>query len=216
MANFQSSGTLAICSSRHRTLLGALLALAAFCAFAALGSGSAPAQTGFLACVKSKNPGKGLLRLSNTGRCRGNERGILINQSGPRGPAGTPGGPQGPPGIQGPPGAPGAPGAPGTPGTPGTPGAPGVSGYTTVPATSDPQSDTEEITNASCGIGKTVLGGGYVIDTAAAADAGKVFATASSPLNSNTWQVHAQVVAGATLAGTWTVTAVATCATVAP
>ena len=113
MANFQSSGTLAICSSRHRTLLGALLALAAFCAFAALGSGSAPAQTGFLACVKSKNPGKGLLRLSNTGRCRGNERGILINQSGPRGPAGTPGGPQGPPGIQGPPGAPGAPGAPG-------------------------------------------------------------------------------------------------------
>ena len=94
MANFQFSGTLAICSSRHRTLLGALLALAAFCAFAALGSGSAPAQTGFLACVKLKNPGKGLLRLSNTGRCRGNERGILINQSGPRGPAGTPGGPQ--------------------------------------------------------------------------------------------------------------------------
>jgi hypothetical protein len=55
-----------------------------------------------------------------------------------------------------------------------------------------------------------------VIDTTAAADAGKVFATASSPLNSSTWQVHAQVVAGATLAGTWTVTAVATCATVAP
>ena len=45
-----------------------------------------------------------------------------------------------------------------------------------------------------------MLGGGYVIDTAAAADAGKVFATASFPLNSSTWQVHAQVVAGATLA----------------
>ena len=130
MANFQFSGTLAICSSRHRTLLGALLALAAFCAFAALGSGSAPAQTGFLACVKSKNPGKGLLRLSNTGRCRGNERGILINQSGPRGPAGTPGGPQGPPGIQGPcpPGARRARG-PWNPGNPGNPGSSGVSGY---------------------------------------------------------------------------------------
>jgi hypothetical protein len=198
--------------NRTKVQLAILIALGTLLGVLAFGGGTAPAQTGFLACVKTKKPGKGLLRLSSSGTCRGNERGILVNQTGPQGPAGTPGGPQGPQGIQGPPGVPGAPGAPGSPGTPGSP---GVSGYAiSVPATSPAQAGAGFTQDVSCGT-KTVLGGGFEIDTANAADDGKVFATSSFPLNSSTWEVHAQVVAGAILSGTWTVTAVATCANVA-
>jgi len=72
--------------------------------------------------------------------------------------------------------------------------------------------------DASCGT-ETVLGGGYQIGTSDAADAGKFVATLSFPLNANTWRVRADLVPGATApnpAGTWTLTAWATCATVAP
>jgi Collagen triple helix repeat (20 copies) len=197
--------------------LAAALGLIALCIVGAVGVGSAPAQTGFLACVKTKKPGKGLLRLSSTGTCRGNERGILVNQTGPRGPAGTPGGPQGPPGIQGPVGPPGTPGAPGAPGAAGAPGAPGVSGYIPIPSTSAPQSDSSELQTATCPTGKTVLGGGYSISTTDPGDAGKVVAVASSPSGTSAWQVQAQVVPGApALTSTWLVTANAICATVAP
>ena len=87
--------------NRRIVKLGTLIALGSVCAALAIGGGTAPAQTGFLACAKVKKPNKGLLRMSTTGTCRGNERGVLINQTGPQGPPGTPGGPQGPQGIQG-------------------------------------------------------------------------------------------------------------------
>jgi hypothetical protein len=183
--------------------LATLIALVSVCAAVALGGGTAPAQTGYLVCVKLKPPGKGLLRLPNTGSCRANERGIFLNQTGPQGPAGTPGGPpgpQGPQGIQGP---------------IGPQGIPGISDYETASATSEPQSDDNETQDVSCG-SKTVLGGGYVMGTAEDDDANKVVATSSFPLDANTWEVHAEVIGPGGLVGTWTVTAYATCATVAP
>ena len=186
--------------------LATLIALGSICGAVALGAGTAPAQTGYLVCVKLKSPGKGLLRLPSRGSCRANERGIFLNQTGPQGPAGTPGGPAGPQGIQGP---------IGPQGIPGTNGSPGVSGYVTASATSVPQSDGNETQVVSCG-SKTVLGGGYVMGTAESGDANKVVATSSFPLNANTWEVHAEVVGPGGLLGTWTVTAYATCATVAP
>jgi hypothetical protein len=146
--------------NRRKVLLPTLLALGILCAFVALSSGTAPAQTGFLACVQLKKPNKGLLRVPLSGSCRGQERGILINQTGPQGPAGTPGGPagpqgpqgiqgpigpQGPPGtgaqgpqgiqgIQGPKGDPGIQGIQGPKGDPGTPGAPCPNQTTITPA----------------------------------------------------------------------------------
>jgi hypothetical protein len=181
--------------------LATLIAVGSVCGALALGAGTAPAQTGYLVCVKSKPPRKGQLRLPSKGSCRANERGIFLNQTGPQGPAGTPGGPPGPQGIQGP---------------MGPQGIPGVSGYVTASATSLPQSDGSETQDVSCGT-KTVLGGGYVIGTADGGDANKVVATSSFPLNASTWEVHAEVIPpGSTgLVGTWTVTAYATCATVA-
>lgn len=189
----------------RKVLLPALFALG-ICAFAALSSGTAPAQTGFLACIQLKKPDKGLLRVPLSGSCRGKERGILINQAGPQGPPGTPGGPQGPPGIQGP------------MGNPGTPGTPGISNYSvSTPSTSAAQSDSSETQDVTCGGGGSVLGGGYQIATIDSGDAGKVVAIQSFPLSSTTWRVVAQVVPGtAPLVGTWTVTAIATCATVSP
>jgi Collagen triple helix repeat (20 copies) len=207
--------------------LATLIALGSVCGAVALGGGTAPAQTGYLVCVKSKPPGKGLLRLPSKGSCRGSERGIFLNQAGPQGPAGTPGGPAGPQGIQGPmgpqgiqgpmgpQGIPGTNGTNGTNGINGTDGSPGVSGYVTASATSLPQSDDSETQDVTCG-SKTVLGGGYVIGTADGGDANKVVATSSFPLDANTWEVHAEVIGPGGLLGTWTVTAYATCATVAP
>src|SRR3954469_10646015 len=185
-------------ASPRMVKLVTLIALGGVVGAVTLGGSSAPAQTGFLVCVKSKKPGKGALRLPSGGSCRGNERGIFLNQTGPRGPQGV----QGPIGPQG---------------IPGTNGSPGVSGYTTASATSVPQSDGTETQNVSCGT-KTVLGGGYVIATSAPTDSNKVFATSSFPVNASTWQVKAEVVDGSTLTPleTWTVTAWATCATVAP
>jgi hypothetical protein len=182
---------------RQKGKAAILFALGLFCLIAVLQAGPAPAQTGFLACVKLKKPNKGLIRVPLSGGCRSSERGILINQTGPQGPAGAPGGPvgpQGPQGIQGPMGV-------------------GVSGYATaVPVTSPVKSatDTSDTETATCPAGTKVLGGGYSI---AAADPGGVVATASFPSGTGTWQVNAQVVAGFTLTGTWTVTAYATCAT---
>ncbi len=95
---------------RPRIQLATLFGLAALLAALSLGSGSALAQTGFLACVKLNKPNKGLIRVPLSGSCRAKERGVLINQTGPPGPPGTPGGPQGPQGIQGPTGPPGTPG----------------------------------------------------------------------------------------------------------
>jgi hypothetical protein len=194
-------------TNRRKTQLATLLALSAFCLFAVLQIGSAPAQTGgLLVCVKSKKPGKGLIRLPGSGSCRGDERGVFLNQTGPQGPPGTPGGPPGPTGP------------PGPPGSPGSPGSPGVSGYTRVSASSVvPLVSSSATQDVTCGT-KTVLGGGYVIDTSDPADSDKVFATTSFPLNANTWEVHAEFVDGTALtpAATWTLTAWATCATVSP
>jgi hypothetical protein len=195
--------------------LATLIALGSVCGAVALGGGTAPAQTGYLVCVKLKAPGKGLLRLPSKGSCRANERGIFLNQAGPQGPAGTPGGPPGPQGPQGIQGPMGPQGIPGTNGTNGTNGSPGVSGYVTASATSVPQSDRSETQDVTCG-SKTVLGGGYVMGTAEGGDANKVVATSSFPLDANTWEVHAEVIGPGGLDGTWTVTAYATCATVGP
>jgi hypothetical protein len=189
--------------NRWKLQAAALVVLGALCVLGVYLTGLAPAQSGgVLVCVKQKKPGKGLMRLPTSGSCRGNERGVFLNQTGPQGPAGTPGGPQGQPGL------------------PGTPGAPGVSGYVTASNPSLPllTSVGTATQDASCGT-KTVLGGGYQIATSDAADTGKFVATTSFPLNANTWRVRADVVPGATPpnpAGTWTLTAWATCATVAP
>lgn len=215
---------------RRRIQVATFGGLAALLAALSLWTGSAPAQTGFLACVKLNKPNKGLIRVALSGSCRVKERGILINQTGPQGPPGTPGGPQGPEGpqgIQGPIGPPGPPGTPGTPGTngtngtngaPGAPGAPGVSGYTTAtPITSGPQSDASDTETATCPTGKRVLGGGFAINTSDPADSDKVFATSSFPSGPGTWQVRAAVAPrAAPLVGTWTLTAYATCATALP
>jgi hypothetical protein len=194
-------------TNRRKTQLATLLALSAFCVFAVLQIGTAPAQTGgVLVCVKSKKPGKGLIRLPGKGSCRGDERGVFLNQTGPQGPPGTPGGPPGPQGAQG---------QQGQQGAPGLPGSPGVSGYTLASAGSLPQTDASETQDVSCGT-KRVLGGGYDIGTSDPADSNKVIATRSFPLNATTWEVHAEVVFGATInpLGTWSVAAWATCATV--
>jgi hypothetical protein len=192
-------------TDRRKTQLAAVLALSAFCVFAVLQIGTAPAQTGgLLVCVKSKKPGKGLIRLPGSGSCRGDERGVFLNQTGPQGAPGTPGGPPGPTGP------------PGPPGSPGSPGSPGVSGYTraSAPLVPVPLTSASATQDVTCG-SKAVLGGGYVIGTSDPADSNKVIATTSFPLNANTWEVHAEVVFGATLSalGTWTLTAWATCAT---
>ena len=247
---------------RPRIQLATLFGLAALLGALSLGSGSALAQTGFLACVKLNKPNKGLIRVPLSGSCRAKERGVLINQTGPAGPPGTPGGPQGPQGIQGPTGPPGTPGTgpsgpsgptgpsgpagpsgptgltgatgptgptgvtgatgptgpSGPSGPSGAPGAPGVSGYTTAtPSTSTDQSDGSDTETATCPTGKTVLGGGFAINTSDPGDSNKVFATSSFPFGSGTWVVHAEVASGATpLVGTWTLTALATCATALP
>jgi hypothetical protein len=177
-----------------------LVVLGSLCVLGVYLTSRAPAQSGgILVCVKQKKPGKGLMRLPSSGSCRGNERGVFLNQTGPQGPAGTPGGPPGPPG---------------------SPGGPGVSGYTTASSLALPllTSVGTATQDASCGT-KTVLGGGYQIVTSDAADTGKFVATSSFPLDANTWRVRADFVPGATapnLVGTWTLTAWATCATVAP
>jgi hypothetical protein len=186
----------------RKVRLAIALVLGACCAFAALEIPVAPAQTGILACVKSKKPGKGLVRIPGRGSCRRNERGIFLNQTGPQGPPGPAGGPQGPQGIQGP---------------IGPQGPPGVSGYTTTSSNNTgPHSGGSATQDVTCPGAKTVLGGGYVIATSSPADANKVFATSSFPLDTNTWRVHAELAEGSTLTptATWTLTAHATCATV--
>ena len=198
-----------------------LAAAAALCLFAIVGHVTASAQSGFLACVKAKKPNKGLVRIPGGGSCRGNERGVLINETGPQGPAGTPGGPQGPPGIQGPIGEQGPPGPPGPQGTigpQGIPGPAGPTGYEVETASSAAQTDGSETLEVSCdvGDGKSVLGGGFGITTSVGSESNKVFGTASFPLDSDTWRASAEVTAGATVTGTWTLSAWATCATASP
>ncbi|SRR6266511_2465289 len=118
---------------RGKLLFGALIALAALCATVIVGSDTAPAQTNTLLCVKQNKPRKGSVRIPANGLCHGNERGLLLNATGPQGPPGTPGGPQGPPGpqgiqgIQGPPGPVGPEGPRGPEGPQGPQGDPGVS-----------------------------------------------------------------------------------------
>jgi hypothetical protein len=88
-------------------LLIALCALAVVCLIVIASSGTAQSQQGqgTLICVKQNKPRKGSVRIPLNGLCHGNERGMLLNASGPQGP-------------QGPQGVPGAPGTPGTPGAP--------------------------------------------------------------------------------------------------
>ena len=216
--------------NRLKVLSPALLALGILCAFAALSSGTAPAQTGFLACIQLKKPNKGLVRVPLSGSCGGKERGILINQTGPQGPPGTPGGPQGPQGIQGPigpqgiqgiqgiqgsPGSPGGQGIQGIQGIQGPPGPAGVSGFTSTSATANlAETDLSATENVDCPVGKTVIGGGFSIGTTAGGDSNKVFGTSSFRLDGDTWQVHAEVVAGQAMTDAWALTAYATCASV--
>jgi len=89
-----------------------------------------------------------------------------------------------------------------------------VSGYSPASSTSPTQAATDlAVTQpTTCPTGKSVLGGGYVIGTTAA-DSNKVIATQSFPSSPSVWQVHAEVVAGATMTGSWTLTTYANCAT---
>jgi hypothetical protein len=182
---------------RWKALLASLSALTALCLFVLIGIDTAPAQTNTLLCVKLNKPRKGSVRIPANQLCRGNERGLLLNASGP----------QGPQGLQGIPGSPGAPGAPG-----------GLSGHEleTVPATLQMTDLSSGNVDVNCDTGKRVLGGGLEIVPADIGDANDIYVTASFPLDVDTWRVRAAVVPGASLAGTWTVNAWATCATASP
>ena len=84
----------------------------------------------------------------------------------------------------------------------------------TTPATSAAQSDNSQTQDVTCPAGKSVLGGGYQIARTDPSD--KVVATESYPVSSTTWRVTAELIAstpGPGPTGTWTVTAIATCAT---
>jgi hypothetical protein len=176
---------------RGTALLGALAVLGALCVTVVVGIESAPAQTSTLICVKQKKPRKGSVRIPSNGLCHGNERGLLLNATGPQGPPGTPGGPPGPPG---PPGASGP-----------------LSGYERVNSAPgvQPPGTPSATQPVDCPMGKKVLGGGFTIAQDTAAD--QIIATESRALDDDTWQVGARAVG--TPAGGWTLTAYATCAT---
>jgi hypothetical protein len=94
---------------RHgKILLAALCALGVICLIVIASSGTAQSQQGALVCVKLNKPRKGSVRIPANGLCHGNERGLLLNATGPQGPRG----PQGPQGLQGLQGSQGPPGAP--------------------------------------------------------------------------------------------------------
>ena len=135
--------------------------------------------------------------------------------TGATGPAGATGatGPTGPTGPAGPAGATGATGANGPAGPP------GVSGLVRVTATSVVDSATTKSATATCGAGLRALGGGGVATFVAGAGAPADLAivrsepTVDGSGNPNGWIVTANETDA--IAGTWSVTAVALCATVA-
>jgi hypothetical protein len=133
----------------------------------------------------------GNLRLVDKSSCTSNETAISWNQTGPAGPqgdAGPPGtpGPQGTPGTQGPPGPQGPQGSPGSQGPQGSPGPAGpagVSGYEIINTHGNlPMNGTASVV-ATCSSGKRVLGGGYVVPSAADT------APLSRPEGDNAWRV---------------------------
>jgi hypothetical protein len=139
------------------------------------------------------------------------------------GPAGAtgPAGPAGPTGATGSPGAQGPAGPAGPPGPTGATGAtgpPGVSGLVRFTATSAVDSTTTKSATASCGAGQRVLGGGGVANFVAGAGNPEDLAlvrsepTVDGGGNPTGWIVTANETDG--IAGTWSVTAVALCATV--
>ena len=130
----------------------------------------------------------GNLRLVDKSSCTGNETAISWSQSGPAGPQGETGpqGPAGPQGVAGPLGTPGpqcTPGPQGPQGAPAPSGPAGISGYEIINTVGTlPLNGTVELV-ATCPSGKRVLGGGYVVPSAADT------APLSRPDGDNAWRV---------------------------
>lgn len=124
-----------------------------------------------------------------------------------------PAGPQGPPGVQGPAGAQGPKGDTGAEGPKGDTGSPGISGLEEVNAVSNFDSNSPKFAQASCPVGKRVIGGGAFVN---APGNGPVAVQTSVPLSGAGlgWSVTAYETAAH--AGDWNVNARALCANVAP
>ena len=109
----------------RRGIAVAVAAAAVFALAATFGADGAAAAN-VNACVKKKNPDKGLVKISKTTRCPKGYRLVVINQTGPIGPTG----PDGLPGATGNTGATGVTGADGAAANAGNTGATGATGLT--------------------------------------------------------------------------------------
>ena len=162
---------------RARTLALALLVGATAVAVSTAAVAPAKSPGVIRACVSKRT---GVIRASN--RCRKGERRLQWNVRGPQGPVG-------PTGATGSPGPKGDPGAQGPKADPEAIGAARKDGVSAELANGQP--NTAVSSNASCGAGKTLLGGGFQVT----GDVKKAIVTASMP--------------STTLANTWTAAAVA-------
>jgi Collagen triple helix repeat (20 copies) len=189
----------------------------------------------FAGCYLKKG---GVLRLVKTSRrCRRTERRVKWSVRGPaglRGVAGARGaqgaqgsaGPTGPAGAQGPAGAAGPAGADGPVGPEGPQGPQGIQGPTGPPGgvagatlvtvrvpASGFDTTSPKVATASCGVGETVLGGGFEIGrgTLAESDLTKLATSYSKPAAGLTgWTAGA--LEASTFGETWALTAYAICA----
>ena len=138
-------------------------------------------------------------------------KGSVRGPRGLQGPQGLQGaeGPQGAPGPKGAAGAQGPKGDTGAPGAPGATGAPGVSGYELVTATYGPTAEDGKDAVATCPADKIAISGGGRVELPSA---GVLNASRPVPGSPREWFVAATERQDVT----WSVTAYAICATVAP
>ena len=196
----------------------------------------------FAGCYLKKG---GVLRLVKTSRrCRRTERRVKWSVGGPAGPRGVAGargaqgaqgsaGPTGPAGAQGPAGAmgpAGATGPAGAAGPAGPEGPQGIQGLTGPPGgvagaalvtvrvpASGFDTTSPKVATALCGVGETVLGGGFEIErgTLAESDLTKLATSYSKPAAGLTgWTAGA--LEASTFGETWALSVYAVCATPAP
>ncbi len=164
------------------------------------------------ACYKNNN---GQMRfVGDPATCLSSETAISWNQQGLPGPVGAdgaqgPAGPQGNPGVDGNDGAQGPAGPQGDPGVNGNDGAPGLSGLVTVSVTENRTNSGAQAAIANCPAGKQVIGGGGYVSPIN----GPLALQVSRPFG-NGWEANAHTTVVQNFS--WSVTAYAICATVAP
>ncbi len=198
-------------------LVGGLVAGLAVTGIVMIVQAAIPDPSGVIhACYRPN----GNLRLVDKSSCVSNETAISWSQSGPQGPQGEAGpqgtpGPQGAPGPQGPPGPQGvagpqgtqgpqgSSGSPGPQGSPGPLGPAGVSGYEIINTHGNlPMNGTASVV-ATCSSGKRVMGGGYVVPSAADT------VPLSRPDGNNAWRVDFKSNGGSGDASVYAICAVA-------